>query len=219
MFACLRTCVWLRKELQKPPRLRWELDPAPARRCGWESPTRIQRRPTAKKRVGHKNKKPMANTTQSEPLTEAQLSSINGSLDNINGMLSFLVALSVRERKRMAKMGQKTRSFVEDAIEAGIRNPGMLPRSLDPNTMRDKMDQTDQIREIHANVGQLHEKLGDTLTLLGSELYEDARLIYKLTKTKAAAGGLNAAAEGMSRRFARQGRRPADNVTPLAAAA
>lgn len=147
------------------------------------------------------------------------MDSLNGSLTTINTQLAFLVSLDARGRKRLAKMGNKSRAFVEDAIEAGIRNPGMLPRSLDPAAMRGALDLVDQLREIHGAVGQLHEKLGDTLTLLGSGLFEDARLIYKLTKTKAVAGGLNSAAEGMARRFAKQGRRSAVNVTSMAKAA
>ena len=162
----------------------------------------------------------MATQTQTtEPLTEAQLDSINGSLAAIDTQLGFLVGLSPDERQRLAKMGQKTRAFVEDAITAGTGNPGMLPRSLDPVKMRGKMVLADQLREFNAKVVQLAERLDDTLTLAGSEMYEDARLIYKLTKTKAKADGLNAAAAGMSRRFASQGRKASASTTDLPKAA
>jgi len=154
-----------------------------------------------------KNKSHMAQTQRTEPLTEAQLDSINGSLATIDTQLEFLVGLAPDERQRLAKMGQKTRAFVVDAITVGTGNPGMLPRSLDPANMRGKMALTDQLRELSAKVGQLAERLDDTLTLAGSEMYEDARLIYKLTKTKATADGLNSASQGMARRFAGQGKK------------
>lgn len=85
--------------------------------------------------------------------------------------------------------------------------------------MQGKMTLTDQLRELHAKVSQLTERLGDTLTLAGSELYEDARLIYKRTKTKASASGLNSAAEGMSRRFAAQGKKTTATIASLPKAA
>jgi hypothetical protein len=150
----------------------------------------------------------MPNKLVAEPLTQAQRDSISGSLTTIDENLEFLVSLTPTERRRMAKMGEKSRAFVEDAIEAGIRNPGMLPRSLDPQVMRNQLDLTDQIREIAASVAQLNERLADTLTLLGSQLYEDARLVYKMTRTTAAKGdGLKSTTEALSRRFSRQGRR------------
>lgn len=172
-------------------------------------------------RAGKNTNAIMATQTQrNEPLTEAQLDSINGSLTTIDSQLTFLVGITPIERRRLAKMGQKTRAFVKDAIAAGIRNPSMLPRSLDPDKMRGKMTLTDQLRELHARTCQLAERLGDTLTLAGSEMYEDARLIYKLTKTKATAPGLNSAAEGMSRRFAAQGRKSlGDSISALPKAA
>lgn len=154
-----------------------------------------------------------------EPLTEAQQSSVIGSLKSVNETLAFLVALAPRERKRLQKMGQQTRAFVEDALEAGIRNPGLLPRALDPDEMRDRLDLADQLREINATVAQLHERLSDTLILVGSSLFEDARLVYKLTRTKVGKDeGLKAATETLSKRFAAQGRpKKKQVITALAA--
>lgn len=145
---------------------------------------------------------------QSEPLTQAQRDSIDGSLNTIRENLDFLVALTPVERKRLSKMGARSRGFVEDAIAAGIRNPGLLPRSLDPEEMRRQLALTDQIRGIAASVAQLNERLTDTLTLLGSQLFEDARLVYRMTRTHAGQDdGLKSATEALARRFTKQGRR------------
>lgn len=161
----------------------------------------------------------MANLTQTAPLTEAQRTAIDTSLASIGNELSFLVSLDARERQALSKMGQKTRAFVEDAIELGIRNPGMLPRSLDPDEMRGRLDLVDQLREIQGAIQQLEDRIGDTLMLAGSELYEEARLIYQLTKTRAKAPGLDAAVQSLSQRFAGQGRRTNGDTSSTAAAA
>jgi hypothetical protein len=161
----------------------------------------------------------MANLTQTAPLTEAQRTAIDTSLATIGNELSFLVSLEARERQALSKMGQKTRAFVEDAIELGIRNPGMLPRSLDPDVMRGRLDLVDQLREIQGAIQQLEDRISDTLTLAGSELYDEARLIYQLTKTLAKAPGVDSAVQSLSQRFAGQGRRTNGDSSSTAAAA
>jgi hypothetical protein len=148
-----------------------------------------------------------------EALTEAQLTSITGSLSTINNTLDFLVGLTPEESQRYMKMGNKSRSFVEDAIKIGIENPGMLPRSVDPEQLGGKLGLSGQLRDIHRIVSQLNERLYDTLMVAGAELFDDARLIYKLTKTKVKPEGLVDVTDSIGQRFAGQGNRKAKNQT------
>lgn len=150
-----------------------------------------------------------------EALTEAQLTSITDSLESINMTLNFLIGLTPEEAQRIMKMGSKSRSFVEDAIKVGIENPGMLPRTLDPERLGGKLELTGQLRDIHRAVSQLNERLSDTLTVAGAELFDDARLIYKLTKTKVKPEGLEDIADSIGQRFARQGNRKSKTETTL----
>ena len=41
-----------------------------------------------------------------------------------------------------------------------------------------------QLREVQSDLQQVKVMVNNTVTVMGSELYEDARLIYSLTKTK-----------------------------------
>ena len=146
------------------------------------------------------------------PLSQTQRDTVATGLNSIRSSLSFLVGLHPSEKQRLLKMGNKNRAFTEDAIQAGIANPGMLPRSIDPETLQGSLALYGQLREIQADLQQIMEMVDNTVTVLGSELYEDARLIYSLTKTKAQADGLNSAAARLSERFAGQGRRSADKT-------
>lgn len=146
----------------------------------------------------------------STPLSQAQRESVASGLNTIRTTLNFLVGLRPSEKQRLLKMGTKNRAFTEDAIQAGIANPGVLPRSIDPETLQGRLTLYGQLREAQADLRQVMEMLDNTVTVLGSELYEDARLIYSLTKTKAQPDGLNATANALSKRFAGQGRRSAD---------
>jgi hypothetical protein len=82
----------------------------------------------------------------------------------------------------------------------------------EPETLQDKLTLFGQLREVQSDLQQVTELVNNTVTVMGSELYEDARLIYSLTKTKVQADGLNTASAGLSTRFAGQGRRSADKT-------
>jgi len=109
-------------------------------------------------------------------------------------------------------MGHKNRAFVEDAIKAGVNNPSMLPRSIEPESLQDKLTLFAQMRGVQSDLQQVTELVDNTVTIMGSELYEDARFIYSLTKTKVQADGLNTASAMLSKRFAGQGRRSAEKT-------
>jgi|GEM_PF-864067 len=151
----------------------------------------------------------MLNTT---PLNKAQRESVAAALNSIRSSLDFLVGLRPSDKQRLLKMGNKNRAFVEDAIKAGVSNPSMLPRSIEPETLQDKLTLFGQLREVQSNLQQVAELVNNTVTVLGSELYEDARLIYSLTKSKVQASGLNTTSASLSKRFAGQGRRSADKT-------
>jgi len=153
--------------------------------------------------------KTMLNTT---PLNEAQRESVAAALNSIRSSLGFLVGLRPSDKQRLLKMGNKNRVFVEDAIKAGVSNPSMLPRSIEPETLQDKLTLFGQLREVQSDLQQVTELVNNTVTVMGSELYEDARLIYSLTKTKVQASGLNTTSASLSKRFAGQGRRSADKT-------
>lgn len=75
-----------------------------------------------------------------------------------------------------------------------------------------------QLREVQSDLQQVKVMVNNTVTVMGSELYEDARLIYSLTKTKVQADGLNTATAKLSKRFAGQGRRSTDKTEDKAPA-
>jgi hypothetical protein len=171
------------------------------------------KRPSNKPAPGIRKQHMPNKVSKNEALTEAQLTSITKSLDTINNHLDFLIGLTPEEVQRVMKMGNKSRSFVEDAIKIGIENPGMLPRTLDPEELGGKLVLTGQLRDIHRTVSQLNERLHDTLMVAGADLFDNARLIYKLTKTKVKPEGLIEITGKIGKRFAGQGNRKVKNET------
>lgn len=141
-------------------------------------------------------------------LSDTQRDEILNSVTAIREALPFLESISPTDQRRLAKMGTKSRTFVADAVEAGVQNPGMLPREVDPEALRRKLEFVDQLRSIAVSVRQLDELIADTLIVRGAEMYETARLIYQLLRIRRPTEGLVSQREQLASRFRAQGNRP-----------
>ncbi len=125
-----------------------------------------------------------------------------------------LVSIAPSDKRRLAKMGLKTRAFVTDAILIADKYPDILPQAQDPQSLRAKLNTVDNLREVHQLLMSLADKLRDTMTVAGAEVYEDARLVYTIAKTNVKTTGLQSAKESLKRRFDRKSRNPeVENVT------
>ena len=120
------------------------------------------------------------NTTTNTPLSEAQRESVSLGLNSIRNTLSFLIGLRPSDKQRLLKMGNKNRAFTEDAIQAGIANPGMLPRSIDPETLQGRLTLYGQLREVQADLQQIHELVDNTVTVIDQAADLDLELAAHL---------------------------------------
>ena len=140
-----------------------------------------------------------------------------GLLQQINSLATqwpHTVLIPEGQKRRLAKMGSRTRPFVEDAIKLAAENPDILPRSHDPATLRAKLGTVENLRAVHMALQQVTEKFRDTLTVAGAELYEDARLVYTIAKTGARPSGLVAARQQLAQRFKGNRAAPATDPQP-----
>lgn len=142
-----------------------------------------------------------------DSLTDAQRDEILNRVTAIREALPFLESLAPEEQRRLAKMGNKSRAFVADAVEAGVQNPSMLPREVDPEALRSKLEFVDQLRSVAVAVRQLDELLSDTIIVRGAEMYETARLIYQLLRIRRPTEGLDSQRQQLAQRFRAQGNR------------
>jgi len=89
----------------------------------------------------------------------------------IKQKLPFLTDLSLEERRTLPKMGDKSRAFVNKAVEVATQNPDFLPRAFDVDEMRCDVTLFEAMQPIVLAPTQLQELADDTRVAVGSEAY------------------------------------------------
>ena len=151
-------------------------------------------------------------------LGDTEANSVVTTLGQLEQQMPFLIGLSREERARLAKVGTITRTFLDDTIATAVANPGIVPRSVDIGSLQTRLTSLNNLKEVERALGQLLEKVADTRTQLGSELYADTRSVYAVMKTSATLPGLNEQKARIGQFFAKA-RRPDVSTTPPAKAA
>jgi hypothetical protein len=136
-------------------------------------------------------------------LVSAELSDADQAdiMTTIREKLPFLISLTVSERRAMAKLGDKTRAFVEKSMEFANHHPDYLPRLFDLEEMRRDVELFAALYPVLMSLIHLQELVQDTYTVVGQEAYAAARVVYKSAKTNGQGAGLDAAIAEMGRRF------------------
>ncbi len=146
-------------------------------------------------------------------LTDSQREEAIQGIEQVESSLPFSkVTLSPLEIARLTKAGPKTATFVMDGLELAIRNPDLMPASVNVIELQDQLTLIRNLDVLTAVVAQFQQKLVNTSMVAKSQAYEHARTAYFLLKRKNAEG-LIEGRNRLAQRFAKQGRRKA-GTTP-----
>lgn len=139
--------------------------------------------------------------------TAAQITAVKTAVQTINTSLPFLIGLTTTERSSLPAINVNNKAFTEDAINAGVNNPTIVPTYLSLANMQNDLTLFTQLDELVGIVNQLCEKLEDTRLLAGSEAYVSALTLYKLFGSASDAGvaGTDAIVTQLKARFTGQG--------------
>lgn len=138
----------------------------------------------------------------SATLTAADMQAVSEALATIRTKLPFLVDLSPQDKRRLFKMGDGSRAFVEKALIAAQANPQVLPPAFDLAEYARDWALWAQIGTLTNNVTQLSELIDDTQTALGSDLMNAALAAYGYL-SEASVGGLEEIKADLGKRFTR----------------
>jgi hypothetical protein len=142
----------------------------------------------------------------SAQLGEAERQAVFAAIQTIRQKLPFLIDLTPEERRSLPRFGDKSRGFVEQALQVAEQNPDILPRSFDVGEMRNDVELLSALSSVHAALAQLFELVDDTLMEVGAEAYAAALLVYQFTRNAEKGTALDAALEGLGQHFARKSR-------------
>lgn len=153
-------------------------------------------------------------------LPDVDLQEIRNAIATIQQKLPFLITLSVTERKRLFKMGDKRLAFVQTSLNAAQGNRNILPASFDLDGFSNDYQLATSLMEIDMLLNQLSEQVDDTLMAVGSEAMSSSLTVYDYVKTVAKkTPGLKGIAEQLGTLFrAMKSRTPKATVaeTPVA---
>lgn len=158
---------------------------------------------------------PKANLV-SATLTAADVQAVSDALVTIHTKMPFLIDLSVQERRRLLKMGDGSRAFVEKALAVAQSNPQVFPPAYDVAEFARDWALWAQLGPLSTQVTQLAELIDDTQTALGSDLMQAAVTAYGFLN-QAETGGLEEVRAELGKRFER--RSVGSSATPAAPAA
>ncbi|MGB8507327.1 MAG: hypothetical protein WCD76_02890 [Pyrinomonadaceae bacterium] len=146
----------------------------------------------------------MPDNRVSATLSDADRQAVLAAIGTIKQKLPFLVDLTTEERRKLLKMGDSGRTFVDQALTVATQNTDILPRSFDVDEFRQDVELLSALQPIVAALAQLHELVEDTYLEVGSEAYAAALAVYNYTRTGGKGAALDTALDGMARRFARK---------------
>jgi hypothetical protein len=153
----------------------------------------------------------------SAQLTDTDLQEIQAALATIETKLPFLVHLTVEERRKLFKMGNKSLAFVSNSLTAAQANPDILPASFSLTEFSRDYQLATALTDVHFRLQQLVEKVDDTLMAVSSEAMTSSLTVYDYIKTAAKkTPGLKTIADQLSDRFkATRAKTPKETPAPV----
>ncbi len=116
-------------------------------------------------------------------IPDADMTAIKGAIDTLKAkLLPHLKTLSPDERRELPKMGDKTVTFVQKALDHCRECPDLVPQFLDVDGLESDVSAFENIRTLLQPIIQLTDALNDTMMLAGSEAYSAALVFYSSTK-------------------------------------
>ncbi|MEH1823196.1 MAG: hypothetical protein V7L31_29675 [Nostoc sp.] len=147
-------------------------------------------------------------------LTPADIQEIKAAFATIQAKLPFLVTLSVEERRKLFKMGDKSLAFVNTSLTAAQSNRDILPASFDVDEFVRDYQLAVTLSELLIGLRQLTEQVDDTLMAVGSETMSSSLTVYDYVKTAAKkTPGLKTIAEQLGERFKAIKNKPAKTIS------
>jgi hypothetical protein len=142
----------------------------------------------------------------SATLSDADQQAVLSAINTIREKLPFLVDLSPEDRRTLPRMGDRSRSFVTQALEIASQNADILPRSFDVAEMRKDVELLEALSPVTLALAQLSELVDDTCMEVGSEAYTSALAVYQYARAAGKGSALDSALDSLGQRFARKSR-------------
>jgi len=116
-------------------------------------------------------------------LTAEELAQVNGAIETLRTVLiPKLITLSATDRQEMARMGDKTLSFVEKALEYCTQEPQLYDSFVDVAEFDKDLQAFATLRSLSSQLETITSGMDDSMMMSGSEAYNAALVSYSILK-------------------------------------
>ena len=140
-------------------------------------------------------------------MTPAQLEQAIEAFKSFTAKLPALVNLTPLQRQRTARIGIRTRGFIELVIEAAKKDPTILPGNIPLEKLLSQAELLNGISLIQTFVSDYKTSLDDAALTIGANVYGMARSAYAVLKTPAGQAKLQEQKALMKQRFVPKAKR------------
>ena len=133
--------------------------------------------------------------------TQEDLAAIDAALTQLEQRFTRLVALDIKERQRLFKMGNKTEKFCREALTVLDKNRQLAPPAMDLNGALSALRTIDELRPRTRQLLRLVARMQDTELALGVDVAAAARKGYNAMGEYGAQHGLSGMRQALSARF------------------
>ncbi|QOW25245.1 hypothetical protein [Lysobacter sp. H23M47] len=139
-------------------------------------------------------------------LSDAQLDAVDQALTELETQLVALVAMNAAQRRKLARMGDKSETFCRQTLNVLSQNPQVVPPSLKLAEALEDLAALDRLRPRMQRLQRLAERGADSETALGSDIMRCALDGYALLKVAGRNQGLEGLRKELGARFAKTSR-------------
>lgn len=140
-------------------------------------------------------------------LSAADITAINQAIDTLAQKLQpILIALDAEDKRMLAKLGEKSVSFVDKTVQYAGNNPEFLPAFIDVAEFKKDYEAFTVLNTFLRPLSQIVKNLDDTATLCGNEAVTASNTYYNSVKQGMKMGVPNAKAiyDDLSQRYEAQ---------------
>lgn len=151
----------------------------------------------------------------SAQFSDEDLNEVLQAIATIRRKLPFLVKLSADDKKKTAMLDDGRAPFASKALDYASREASISPNPLLLEEAKLDSNLYGKLQSVDRELARLSEMVADTKMLAGAELYEFARVVYKMAKISASLGtpGTQSIVEDLGRLYASNG---SSNTPPKA---
>jgi len=137
-------------------------------------------------------------------LSAADVQAIKDAFAAVEAKIPFAVNLTDEERKSIAKTGEGSVGYVQDALAGVQANPTAFPGTVSTPGFKKDVDLFTTLTELTTLAKSVAEKLDDTRMAVGGEAMKTANQVYTYAKTAAkTTPGLQPLVDKLAARYAK----------------